>query len=121
MASILGRSLVRQLASLHPQPERLTHDLELGELLLDLYDADSAEEVWMKQLLPFIRFKSVNLRAIYARHSVLPVAPCLDQFEGLLVIERIHNDRGRLKQAWPYQPGELEAVAEAVGMRLSFD
>lgn len=83
--------------------------------MLGLYESPGEAE---KAISELAAEKSELLDAIYEHHSVLPIAPCFDEFEALLVIDRLFADRASLRQAWPLESDELESVADAIGVRL---
>jgi hypothetical protein len=102
---------------LHRDPEALGHDEVLLTMLNALYAVEEMQGPSVK-VQRFLEQHATSLRTIYRRHADLRIAPCLDEFEGLLVLERLQNDRAHLAEAWPYSIDELQAVAEAAGVRL---
>ena len=106
--------------SLHSSPNKLRHNRQLLEALGALYDCP-LDKVWPEYLEPFIRANGDAVQAIYERHDRLPSAQSLDEFEGLLVLERLHVDRGSLRQAWPFAMDELSEIADIAGVRVYVD
>jgi hypothetical protein len=105
-------------ASLHGRPEALRHSPELAKALRGLYSRQSADSA-VEHLDRFLEQSADSLRTVYRRHAQFNIARCLDEYEGILVLERLRNDRAHLVEVWPFAEEELKAVADAAGVRLS--
>lgn len=86
--------------------------------MLNLY-GDDPDRAYRERILPFIESHRAELELIYREHGVLPTARCLDDYEGLLVIQQLHEDPDRLRDLWPLGPEELTAVAAVAGVRIA--
>lgn len=104
--------------SFHPRPEALRHNPQLWSALCGLYlqqDADLSDAM----LEHFLDESADSLRTIFRRHAEVNLARCLDEYEGILVLERLQNDRAHLVEVWPFSERELQEVADAAGVRLT--
>lgn len=105
-------------ASLHDRPDTLCRNAELAEVLRGLYSR-AGTDVAARDINRFLDESAESLRTVYRRHAQLNIARCLDEYEGVLVLERLRNDRAHLLAAWPFAEDELKAVADAAGVRLA--
>lgn len=114
----LGQLVEGPVRELHMNPSRLRHSRRLGELLLRLYGNDP-ERAYREKVLPFVDAHRSELEAIYREHNILPIARCLDDYEGLMILQQLDEDPDRLRDRWPLDPEELTAVAAAAGVRVA--
>jgi hypothetical protein len=104
--------------SLHPHPEALSHNPQLWNALCGLYGQEGADFA-DATLEHFLSESADSLRVIFRRHGEVALARCLDEYEGVLVLERLQNDRAHLVEVWPFSEQELQEVADAAGVRLT--
>lgn len=96
---------------------RLQHSRRLGNLLVRLYDEDP-ERAIREHVVPFVERERELLQRIYDSHSQVPLALCLDEYEGLALLERLSTDPERVYAEWHLDPEELENLANLAGVSV---
>lgn len=115
---IFSRRLEAPVRDLHRNPDRLRHSARLADFISNLYSGE-LDRAWSESIEPFLERERSRLEVIYAQHAAIPTARCLDDYEGLALVERLHTTPDRVRDEWPLEPAELEALADAAGVRIA--